>query len=38
LILEQRLGEYWNEELSNAWIDFYEALSAIMIAAQRDAG
>jgi len=35
--LEQGLGEYWNEELSNAWIDFYDTLSAVMIAAQRDA-
>jgi len=35
--LEQGLGEYWNEELHSAWIDFYETLSAIMIDAQRDA-
>lgn len=33
--LEQGLGEYWNAELTIAWIDFYETLSYEMIAAQK---
>jgi nitric oxide dioxygenase len=33
--LEQGLGDYWTDELNTAWIDFYETLSAEMIAAQH---
>ncbi len=32
--LEQGLGDYWTDELNTAWIDFYETLSAEMIAAK----
>ena len=33
--LEQGLCAYWTDELNTAWIDFYETLSAEMIAAQH---
>ena len=33
--LKQGLGEYWNEALGIAWKDFYETLSAEMMAAQH---
>ena len=35
--LEQGLGEYWNDELNIAWIEFYENLSSVMITAQKEA-
>ena len=34
--LEQGLGEYWTEALDIAWKDFYETLSAQMMAAQHN--
>jgi hemoglobin-like flavoprotein len=36
--LEQGMGEFWTDELNNAWIDFCETLSTEMIAAQREHG
>lgn len=29
--LEKGLGEYWTPELKNAWLDFYQTLSNVMI-------
>ena len=35
--LEAGLGQHWNEELKNAWIEVYTTLSSAMITAQQEA-
>jgi hemoglobin-like flavoprotein len=35
--LEKGLGEQWNEELKNAWVELYTALAEIMIKASKHA-
>ena len=37
-VLEELLGEYWNEEVKYAWVLAYHTLSSIMIDIQLDTG